>query len=158
MAVSRIDPALTLRSLGTIDDQLDRMLASERMLAALSGGFAALATLLAMIGIYGVLSFSAARRTKEIGIRLAFGARPWSAGGLIVREAAILASVGMLIALPVSWALGRLIESQLYGVRPMDEATIAAAAAVLGMVCLGASALPARKAATVNPQEALRND
>ena len=117
-----------------------------------------IATLLAMIGLYGVLSFSAARRTKEIGIRLALGAPRWSAVGLIVREAALLALAGLAIALPASWALGRFIESQLFGVRPMDAATIAGAAAVLAVVCLLASAVPARKAGAVNPLEALRTE
>ena len=157
-AVREVDPALTIMSLRTIDDQLDRMLMTERLLAALAGAFAVIATLLAMIGLYGVLSFSAARRTKEIGIRLALGAPRWSAGGLIVREAATLAALGLAIALPASWALGRFIESQLFGVRPMDAATIAAAAAVLLLVCLLASAVPARKAGAVNPLDALRTE
>jgi predicted permease len=157
-AVRGIDPALTITSMRTIDDQLDRMLTTERMLAALAEAFAVIATLLAMIGLYGVLSFSAARRTKEIGIRLALGAPRWSAVGLIVREAALLAAAGLAIALPASWALGRFIESQLFGVRPMDAATIAGAAAVLAVVCLLASALPARKAGAVNPLDALRTE
>jgi predicted permease len=157
-AVSHVDPRLTVLSLRTIDDQLDLRLTNERMLAALAGAFAALATLLAMIGLYGVLSFSAASRTKELGIRLALGAPRWSAGGLIVREAALLAAAGLAIALPASWALGRLIENQLFGVRPMDAMTIFSAAAVLALVCLVASAVPARRAESVSPLEALRNE
>jgi predicted permease len=157
-AVREVDPGLTIMSLRTIDAQLDRMLMTERLLAALAGAFAVIATLLAMIGLYGVLSFSAARRTKEIGIRLALGAPRWSAGGLIVREAAMLAALGLAIALPASWALGRFIESQLFGVRPMDATTVAGAAAVLVAVCLAASAVPARKAGSVNPLDALRTE
>jgi predicted permease len=157
-AVSRIDPALAVLSLRTVDDQLDRVLVNERMLAALAGAFAAVATLLAMIGLYGVLSFSAASRTKEIGIRLALGAPRWSAGGLIVREAAALALAGLAVAIPVSWALGRFIESQLFGVRPMDPVTIAGAAAVLAMVCLAASVIPARRAESVSPLDTLRTE
>jgi len=156
--VSRIDPALAVLSLRTVDDQLDRVLVNERMLAALAGAFAAVATLLAMIGLYGVLSFSAASRTKEIGIRLALGAPRWSAGGLIVREAAALALAGLAVAIPVSWALGRFIESQLFGVRPMDPVTIAGAAAVLAMVCLAASVIPARRAESVSPLDTLRTE
>ena len=157
-AVREIDPALTITSLRTLDAQLDRMLTTERMLAALARAFAVIATLLAMIGLYGVLSFSAARRTKEIGIRLALGAPRWSAGGLIVREAALLAALGLMIALPASWALGQFIESQLFGVHAMDAANIAGAAAVLVLVCLAASAVPARKAGSVNPLDALRSE
>ena len=129
--VRRLDPALTVLSLRpTVDDQLDRMLINERLLATLAGGFAAVATLLAMIGLYGVLSFSAASRTREIGIRLALGAPRRAASGLIVREAAILTAVGIAIALPASWALGRLVESQLFGVRPTDAVTLIGAAGV----------------------------
>jgi ABC-type lipoprotein release transport system permease subunit len=157
-AVRGVDPALTITSLRTIDNQLDRMLTTERMLAALAQAFAVIATLLAMIGLYGVLSFSAARRTKEIGIRLALGAPRWSAVGLIVREAALLAAAGLAIALPAAWSLGRFIESQLFGVEPMDAGTIAGAAAVLVLVCLAASFVPARKAGSVNPLEALRTE
>ncbi len=157
-AVRRIDPSLTVHSLRSVDDQLDRLLTTERMLATLACAFAVLATFLAMIGLYGVLSFSAAQRTKEIGIRLALGSPRWAASGLIVQEAAVLALVGVGIALPVSWALGRLIETQLFGVRPMDAATIAGAAAVLAVVCIAASAAPARKAGSVSPLEALRNE
>ncbi|MPY91260.1 MAG: FtsX-like permease family protein [Luteitalea sp.] len=157
-AVNRIDPTLTILSLRTIDDQLDRMLVNERLLATLAGAFALVATFLAMIGLYGVLSFAAARRTKEIGIRLALGAPRWSAGGMIVREAAMLAVLGLAIAIPASWALGRLIENQLFGVRPMDATTMAGAAAVLALVCLGASIVPARKAVSVSPLETLRSE
>jgi predicted permease len=157
-AVGRIDPALAVLSLRTLDDQLDRMLTNERMLAVLAGAFAAVATLLAMIGLYGVLSFSAASRTKEIGIRLALGAPRWSAGRLIVREAAALALAGLAVAIPVSWALGRFIENQLFGVRPMDAMTIAGAAAVLAVVCLAASAVPALRAESVSPLDTLRSE
>jgi predicted permease len=157
-AVGRIDPRLLVLSLRTIDDQLDRMLTNERMLSTLTGAFAAVAMFLAMIGLYGVLSFSAASRTKEIGIRLALGAPRWAAGGLIVREAAVLAVIGFAIAIPAAWALGRFIENQLFGVRPLDLTTIAVVAVVLVVVCLGASAIPARKAVSVNPLEALRSE
>ncbi len=157
-AVNRVDPVLVLTSLRTLEDQLDRLLVYERMLAMLAGAFAVIATLLAMIGLYGVLTFSAACRTKEMGIRLALGAPRWSAGGLIVREAAALGATGLTIALPASWALGRLIENRLFGVRPMDWMTVAGAAMVLALAWLVASAVPARKAETVNPLDALRTD
>jgi ABC-type antimicrobial peptide transport system permease subunit len=157
-AVREVDPKLSILSLRSLDEQLDIVLASQRMLAALAGAFAVLATVLAMIGLYGVLSFSAERRTKEIGIRLALGAPRWAAGGLILREAAVLAVTGLVIALPVSYALGRYIQSQLFGVSPMDPATIAAAAAILALVCLVASAVPARKAESINPLAALRTE
>ena len=157
-AVHRVNPNLSAITFRTVDDQLDRLLTSERMLSILAGIFAAVATFLAMIGLYGVLSYSAASRVKEIGVRLALGASPWEAGGMIIREAALLAVTGLTIALPVSWAFGRLIESQLFGVRPMDALTIAASGGILTLVCLIAAAVPARKAALVSPLEALRAD
>ncbi|HYO80987.1 MAG TPA: ABC transporter permease [Bryobacteraceae bacterium] len=153
---AQIDPALTVHSMRTIQDQLDRLLVAERLLAALASGFAILATLLAMIGLYGVLSFSAASRAKEISIRLAVGAPRWSAGGLIVKEAAVLAGAAMVIALPCSWAMGRLIESMLFGVRPMDAPTVVGAAVVLALVCLVASAVPARRAGNLSPLDTLK--
>jgi predicted permease len=157
-AVRRTDPNLSVHAFRTVDDQLDRLLTSERMLSILAGIFAAVATFLASIGLYGVLSFSAASRVKEIGIRLALGASRWEAGGMIIREAAVLAVAGLAIALPASWALGRLIESHLFGVRPMDIRTIISAGGILTLVCLVASAVPARKAASVSPLEALKGD
>lgn len=157
-AVARVDPGLAVLSLRTVDDQLDRMLANERMLATLAGAFATCATLLAMIGLYGVLSYSAARRTREMGIRRALGATGWTAGALVLEEAAALAALGLAIGLPASWALGRLVESQLFGVRPMETAVVAGAGALLTLVCLAAGALPARRAGTVSPLVALREE
>lgn len=156
--VNRIDPTLTVLALRALDDQFNRMLINERLLATLAGAFAVVATLLATIGLYGVLSFSAARRTKEIGIRVALGASRWSAGGIILREATVLAAAGAAIALPASWALGRLVENQLFGVDAMDAPTVMAAAGALGLVSLVASIVPARKAASVNPLDALRSE
>jgi hypothetical protein len=157
-AAERIDPGLTVLALHSVDDQLDRLLTTERMLTTLSSGFAAVATLLATIGLYSVLAFSAASRTKEMGIRLALGATRRAAGGLIVREAATLTSAGLLIAVPLAWALGRFVESQLFGVHPFDAATIAAAATILALVSLGACAVPARRAGAVDPLNALKSE
>jgi hypothetical protein len=158
VAVRRTAPNLSALTFRTVEDQLDRLLTSERMLNILARIFAAVATFLASIGLYGVLSFSAASRVKEIGLRLALGASRWEADGMIIREAAVLAVAGLAIALPASWALGRLIESQLFGVRPMDILTIISAGGILTLVCLVASAVPARKAASVSPLEALKGD
>jgi predicted permease len=156
--VRRIDPALTVLALRTLDDELDRLLSSERILATLAAAFAAVATLLAMIGLYGVLSFSAASRAREIGIRLALGAPRRAAGGLILREAALLAAAGAAVAVPAAWALGRLVEAQLFGVRPLDAASLAAAAVILALVCLAAGAVPAGRASAVNPLDTMRGE
>jgi putative ABC transport system permease protein len=155
-AVQEVDPGLTVVGLRTLDDQLDRVLLTERMLATLASAFAVLATVLAVIGLYGVMSFVVTRRTREIGIRIALGASRRMAVGLVLRDAALLVAGGLAIALPAVWALTRLLESQLFGVRPMDAATLTAAAFLITLVALLASAVPARRASSVNPTVALR--
>ena len=157
-AVRRIDPALPVDGLRTLDDQLDRALANERLLALLASAFALLAVLLAVIGLYGVTAFVVARRTREIGIRMALGATRGAALRLVVRDAASMVALGVLVALPVVWGLGRLVSSQLFGVGATDAATFAGAAALVGAAALAASALPARRASRVSPVEALRAD
>ena len=140
-AVRQVDPTLPVTGLRTVDDQLDRTLVNERLLATLASSFAALAILLAVVGLYGVMSFVVSRRTREIGIRVALGASRGAAVWLVLREAAVMVAAGLAIALPAVWGLGRLIENQLYGVRPTDGSTIAAAAVLLAVVALGASVL-----------------
>jgi ABC-type antimicrobial peptide transport system permease subunit len=155
-AVAEIDKRLAVTSLTTLDDQRDRMLRSERMLAILSSGFGTIALLLSMIGLYGIVSFVVTRRTREIGLRLAIGATPSSAVWLIVRGALTMVVAGMVIALPVSIVLGRLVETQLFGVGALHVPTIGAACLILGLVAVGAALIPAWRAASVNPMEALR--
>jgi len=111
-AVRQLDPSLPVTGLRTLDDQLDRSLVNERLLAILASAFAALAILLAVVGLYGVMSFVVSRRTREIGIRLALGAPRSAAVWLIVRDASIMVVAGLAIALPTVWGLGRLIENQ----------------------------------------------
>ncbi|NKB86624.1 MAG: FtsX-like permease family protein [Acidobacteria bacterium] len=154
--VKGVDPMITVSDLRTFDGQIDRLLVFERMLATLGSAFAGFALLLAMIGIYGVLSFAAQSRSKEIGIRVALGARPGSAAGLILSDAAKLALIGVTVALPVAYALGRLVETQLYGVGTLDPMVLAGCVSLLLAVCLAASAAPALRAARVDPQEAFR--
>jgi predicted permease len=152
----RLDPGLPISELRTLDDQLDRALVNERLLATLASGFGVVAVSIAVIGIYGVMSFVVSRRTREIGIRLALGASRRAALWLVLRDAAVMAAAGIALALPAVWALGRLVESQLFGVQAMDGRTIAAATALVAFVALAASAVPARRAACVSPTEALR--
>jgi predicted permease len=156
-AVNAIDPAMPVRP-RTMDDQLDRSLANERLLAMLASAFAGLAILLALVGVYGVMSFVVSHRTREIGIRVALGASRANAVWLILREAAVMLSCGLLIALPAARALGRLIESQLFGVTATDWPTTVAAALVVACVALTASALPVRRATAISPIRALRGD
>jgi ABC-type antimicrobial peptide transport system permease subunit len=139
-----------------LDEQVSRSLNTERMLAGLSGSFGTLALLLSLVGLYGVMSFVVTRRTREIGIRLALGATRLAAVWLVLRDALVMITVGIAIALPCVWALGRLVESQLYDIEATDPATIAMATLILCAATLGAALIPARRASAVNPTEALR--
>jgi ABC-type antimicrobial peptide transport system permease subunit len=140
----------------TLDDQVNRSLSTERLLAALSGSFGVLALLLSLIGLYGVMCFVVARRTREIGIRLALGATGGSAIRLVLRDAVAMIGAGIDIALPCVAALGKLVQSQLYGVIATDPATVAAAALILAAGALAAAFIPAWRASNVSPTDALR--
>src|SRR5262249_3206460 len=109
-AVRALDPSLPIVRLRTVDDQLDRLLWNERLLAMLATAFAGLATLLAVIGVYGVMSFVVSQRTREIGIRMALGASPRAAVWLVLRDAVTMLAWGIAIALPTVWLLGRFVE------------------------------------------------
>jgi predicted permease len=150
------DPRLPILWFRTLDDQVSRSLSTERLLAALSTSFGALALLLSLIGLYGVMSFVVTRRTREIGIRLALGATGASAIRLVLRDAVAMIAGGMVIALPCVAALGKLIQSQLFGVTATDPATVAAAALLLAVGALAAAFIPAWRASNVSPTDALR--
>jgi predicted permease len=156
--IHNIDPALPIVRMRTVDEQVDRTLVNERLLAMLASAFAGLAVLLAVVGVYGVMSFVVSRRTREIGIRIALGATPRSAVWLILRDASVMLAGGVAIALPAAWGLGRLIESQLFGIRATDVSTMLAAAVLIALAALGASALPVRRATTISPMQALRHE
>jgi predicted permease len=154
--VRGVDPALPLTNFRTLEEQVDRSLNTEHMLAVVSGGFGVLALLLSLVGLYGVMSFAVAQRTREIGIRLALGARRWSAIWLVLRDALAMILCGIGIGLPVAWVLGRLVESQLYDVKAFDPTAIAVSMLALGSTGLGAAFVPARRASSVDPTDALR--
>jgi predicted permease len=154
--VRQDDPRLPILWFRTLDDQVNRSLSTERLLAALSASFGGLALLLSLIGLYGVMSFVVTRRTREIGIRLALGATGASAIRLVLRDAVVMIAAGMVIALPCVAALGKLIQSQLFGVTATDPATVAAAALLLAAGALAAAFIPAWRASNVSPTDALR--
>jgi predicted permease len=154
--VRQDDPRLPILWFRTLDDQVNRSLSTERLLAALSGSFGALALTLSLIGLYGVMSFVVTRRTREIGIRLALGATRASALRLVLRDAVTMIAAGVALALPCVAALGKLVQSQLFGVTATDPATIAAAAMVLAAGALAAAFIPAWRASNVSPTDALR--
>jgi predicted permease len=154
-AVAQVDRALPV-SLTTFDEQIDRSLRTERMLAALSTGFAVMALLLSAVGLYGVMSFMVTQRTQEIGIRLALGATRPAAVWLVVRDAVIIVGAATAMALPSAWVLRRFVEAELFGVRAFDGPTVALAMAVLAVVTLGGVIVPAWRAASLSPTDALR--
>jgi predicted permease len=157
-AVQSVDRDLPLIDLRTQKEQIDQITMSERLLADLAGGFGVLALVLAAIGIYGVLAYSVSRRTSEIGIRMALGARPATVLGMVLREAAWIAAVGAVGGTAAALAMGKLVSSLLYGLKPWDPATLVGSAVLLGLVALGASWIPAHRAATVDPTCALRHE
>jgi ABC-type antimicrobial peptide transport system permease subunit len=126
------------------------------MVAALSVAFGALATLLAAIGLYGVMSYSVARRTREIGIRMALGAERNAVVWLVLREVTVMVLIGVAIGVPLAIALSRLVQSQLFDLSAQDPIALTAAAGVLAFVALAAGYLPARRATRVDPMLALR--
>ena len=153
--VARIDATLPILSMRTISNQIDRSLTTERMMATLLTGFGAVALLLSVIGLYGVMSFVVTQRTREIGLRLALGATRGSAVWLVLRDALIMIGCGTSIALLAGWGLGRVISGQLFGVAPIHAPTIALATVVLTIVALAAALVPAWRAASVSPTRAL---
>jgi ABC-type antimicrobial peptide transport system permease subunit len=137
-------------------EQIDSDLEEERLFVALTSGFGMLALVLASVGIYGVMAYSVAQRTNEIGIRLALGAVPRQVLGMVLREASWLSAAGIAAGVCASLLLSRLVKSMLFGIAPYDPATLWGAILLLLTVALAASWIPARRAARVQPMEALR--
>jgi predicted permease len=155
-AVRRADAAMPVFEMQSMEQTVDEALFNERMLALLSGSFGLLATVLAAIGLYGVMSYTVSRRTREIGIRIALGAERVTVVWLVLREVAFLTIVGIALGVPSALGLSRLVRSQLFGIEPTDPLTMAIAATTLTLVGLLAGYLPARRAAGVQPVLALK--
>jgi ABC-type antimicrobial peptide transport system permease subunit len=155
-AVRNLDPDLPVFGMKTVNTQIAESIYIDRMIAALSGFFALLATLLAVVGLYGVVAFHVARRTREIGVRIALGAGPDRVRWMVIREAAVLTAAGILIALPASYGLARLLRHELFEVSAQDPATMVTAAVVLALAALAAGWIPAARATRVDPISALR--
>jgi ABC-type antimicrobial peptide transport system permease subunit len=158
--VRQLNPDIVVTAAQTMTTRInDSPTASlHRSAAFLVGGFAGLALLLGVIGLYGVISYSVGQRTREIGVRIALGAQPRSVYELVLGEAAWLIGLGTVTGLVSSVAAATLMRGLLFGVRSWDVPTLLAVAAVLGTSALLASYLPARRAASVDPVEALRTE
>ncbi len=155
-AVADIDRNVPIYGMRTLSEQMDQNLSTERMIAFLAAAFGLLATALAAIGLYGVLAYSVARRTREIGIRMALGASERKVVWLVLHELLLLVGIGLALAIPASLALTQLVRSQLFGVSPNDPVTIGLAVLALALVGVIAGWLPARRAARTDPMIALR--
>jgi putative ABC transport system permease protein len=154
--LSEIDPDVPISSIATMEDVLAIAQSRPRFLALLLSIFSSVALILAAVGIYGVLSYLVARRNKEFGLRMALGASRQHVLGLVLRQGAMLAASGMVAGLLVATALTRLMSSLLFEVRATDPRTFLVVSAVLAVVVLAASYIPARRATRVDPMVALR--
>jgi len=156
--VQELDPALPVYEMKTLENQLDETLGTERLTATLSAAFGALATLLAAVGLYGVMALVVVRRTREIGLRMALGARQGAVLWMVLKEALGLLGLGVALGIPCAYLLSRYMSPQLFGVAPTDVWTAAVAAVILAAATAGAGVLPARRASTVDPIQALRHE
>ena len=157
-ALADVDPNLTIISVQSMKQQVDDNFDQQRMVARLAGTFGIIALLLAAIGLYGVTAYTVARRTSEIGVRMALGADRASIAGLVLRGAFLQVAIGLLIGIPVAIGAGRLMSSSLFQVRSWDPAVLAVSILLLGISAAAASLLPASRAASTDPAKALRAD
>ncbi len=154
----QFDPKLQILSVRTAQDLIDRDIVAERLVAKLSTVFGVLALLLAAIGLYGVMSYAVARRTSEIGVRMALGATRGAVASMILREIVLLVVIGSIVGTAGALGLGRFVESLMFGLAPRDPLTLSAAILVLLAVAMIAGYLPARRAARIDPITALRSE
>ncbi len=154
--VQQLDPNLPVYDMITLEKQMEDSLVTERLVATLSSSFGFLATLLAAIGLYGVMAYSVERRTREIGIRMAIGAGVSDILRLVLREVLILLAIGIAVALPAALILTRYVQAELYGIQPTDPASLALAILGIAGVATLAGYLPARRATRIDPIRALR--
>ncbi|HUQ84320.1 MAG TPA: ABC transporter permease [Gemmatimonadaceae bacterium] len=157
-AVAELDRSLPVYNVRTMDDVVSSTIAAPRLSAAVSGVVAALALVLATVGLYGVLSFTVSQRRHEIGVRMALGAAPRAVAGMIVRQALLVAVGGIVVGIGGATLVVRLVKSQLFGVAPADPTTVVIAAVSFLIVTAFASWVPARRAAGVSPVTALRDE
>lgn len=155
-SVQAIDPILAVDEMTTMDAQIEDVLRNDALVALLAVSFGILATILAGIGLYGVLAFSTTQRTREIGIRMALGSSRLDISRMILLDLLLLVGLGTAVALPLTLGLGRLVRSQLFGVSSIDPASLVAAVVLITVVAFLAAVVPLARAASVNPTEALR--
>jgi len=157
-AVAEVAPDILVEEVRTIDDILSQSTLWSRFYTWLLSAFAGIALIMAAVGVFGVVSYSVASRMREIGIRMALGARSRDVLGMVMLQGTVMTLIGVIIGLGGAYSLTRLLESQLYEVEPTDPLTFVVASVLLAAISLSASLLPARRATRVNPMEALRHE
>jgi putative ABC transport system permease protein len=155
-AVAQIDSKLVVDSLQSLNTGIDFTLTSERLLSFLASSFGIVAAFLTAIGLYGVLAYSIAQRTREIGVRMALGATRSAVVQMVLREVLVITGCSVAVALPLAIGLGSFVKHQLYGVSYSDPRTLIFVVLAMGLVALAAASLPARRAVQVQPITALR--
>jgi ABC-type antimicrobial peptide transport system permease subunit len=156
--VARVDSTLPVTDARTLASQVRRNVQTDWLLVTLAGLLAAVATLLAALGLYGVLSYMVAQRSREIGLRLALGAEPTGVRRLVLKQVGWMVAVGVPAGVIAALLIGEVARSALYGLAPTDARAVLAAGAVLAAAVLAASYWPARRASRVDPMTALRAD
>ena len=157
-SITSADSAHMVRRVVTLTDRLNQTLIRERLLLGLAVGFGIVAIVLASVGLYGSLAHAVARRTREIGVRLACGADPGKMVAMVLREAMIVTAIGLAVGLPLAIGVGNALRAFLFGVQPLDTVTLAASCLVLTTVALLAAYVPARRASRIDPIVALREE
>lgn len=155
-AVRAVDADIPLEDLRTVGDQVRLSIAGDRQTFQLAGFIAVLITALAMMGLYGVMAYSVVRRTREIGIRMAIGAKPAGIRKMVMREMLLIMAVGLVLGIPAALAISKLAESRLFGVSAYDPFVLACASLALGLAAFAATFLPAWRASRIDPLRALR--
>ena len=154
--MKRIDPNLPVENLKLVPQQVEDNVYLDRMITMLSASFAVLATLLAAVGLYGVLAYSVTQRTREIGVRMALGANGARVRGMVLWQVGRMALIGSVIGIAGALGIGKAAQSLLYQLDGHDPAVIALSVVALALVALGAGFIPARRASRIDPMQALR--
>ena len=156
--VRQADPRVPVTDVKTETAQVDQTMNQEIVFAQLCTGFAVLALAIACVGLYGTMSYTVARRTGEIGIRMALGARRGNVIGMVLRQVIVMAAVGLAIGVPVAYASAHLVRSFLYGIKPNDPLAVGIAVGILMTAAIVAGYAPARRASRIDPMVALRSE
>jgi ABC-type antimicrobial peptide transport system permease subunit len=151
-----LDANLPIFDMRTTDEQIANSLAAQRMIASLSTVFGFMATILAAVGLYGLMAYTVTQRTREIGIRMALGAKQTDVVWMVMRDVLLLVAVGLAIGVPASMALARVVQSQLFGLTAHDPSTLFLATGALALVACLAGYIPAIRASRLDPMNALR--